>query len=141
MTDVIVIRENGSRDVGLKCDEPSLTKQSESDACDINKIMARYEKDGVLRHVSENAPFYADVSQVPDYQAALEVVQKADELFMSMPAELRAKFDNDPQVYFDFVSNPANKAELEKLGLVNVPVVEAPVKVEVVNQPQTVSGA
>lgn len=131
--DVIVRREDGSLDVGLLCDDPSLTKQSEADACNINKIMAKYEKDGVLRHVNANQGFYADVSKMPDYQGCLAVVRQAEDLFMSIPAEIRAKFDHDPQKYFDFVSDPANGEEMIKLGLRQVKVPEQPMKVEVVN--------
>lgn len=126
MTDVIVKREDGSLDVGLRCDDPSLTVQSEAAACDINKIMARYEKSGLISHLNQNAAFYADVSAVPDYQAALDVVEKADALFMSLPAEIRAEFDNDPGRYLDFVSDPANKARMIELGIIEKPLPEKP---------------
>lgn len=117
MTDVIVKRANGTLDVGLLCDDPSLTKQSESAACDINKIMAKYEKSQLITHLNENEAFYADVSQVPDYQGALKIVRDADDMFMSLPADVRSRFDNDPQEYLSFVSNPANKPELIKMGI------------------------
>lgn len=123
MTDVIVKRPDGSLDVGLLCEDPSLTKQSEAASCDINKIMAKYERSGILQHVNANEAFYADVSNVPDYQAALEVVRKADDLFMSLPADIRARFDNDPAEYLKFVGDPANKELMGKLGMLNV---EAP---------------
>lgn len=117
MTVIVKVRDDGSRSVALLCEDRSLTKQADAEACDINKIMARYEKQGILNHVSLNQGFYADVSNVPDYQGSLAVVESAETLFMSLPADLRARFENDPQKYFDFVSNPANKPELEKLGL------------------------
>lgn len=135
MTEVVVKRPNGTLDVGLFCPEPSLTKQSESEACDINKIMAKYERTGLLAHLNANEAFYADVSNVPDYQGAFEVVRKADELFMSLPAEIRARFENDPGKYLEFVSNPANKDEMVKLGIVVSPKAVAPVLVEVVAKP------
>lgn len=116
MPEVINVREDGSRDVSFFCEGESLTKQSEAAACDINRIMAKYERTGVLSHVAENVGFYADVSNVPDYQAALAVVESAQGLFASIPAEIRARFDNDPAQFLHFVSDPANKPELVKLG-------------------------
>lgn len=131
---IVEEREDGSRRVALICEDKSLTKQSEADACDINKIMAKYERSGILQHVSLNEAFYADVSNVPDYQAALAIVVKADEMFMSLPGDVRARFENNPQKYLDFVSNPANKDEMIKMGLLNpLPAEPVPLKVEVVN--------
>lgn len=116
MPEIIKVRDDGTRDVSFVCEGVSLTKQSEAAACDINRIMAKYERDGVISHVSENVGFYADVSNVPDYQGALAIVEKAEAMFSSIPAEIRARFDNDPQLFLDFVSNPLNKSELVKLG-------------------------
>lgn len=133
MSDVIVIREDGSRDVGLRCDEPSMTKQSDAAACDINKIMAKYEKSGLLMHLNQNEPFYGDVSNVPDYQAALAVVQKSEEMFMSLPGDIRARFENDPAKYLAFVSDPANKELMGKMDmLAKAPVVEPRLADEVI---------
>lgn len=126
MSKIIRERENGTRSVSLLCDEPSMTKQADADSCDINKIMARYEKTGVLQHVALNPGFYADVSAVPDYQAALAIVESADSLFASLPASIRGRFDNDPAAYLAFVSDPANRDEMEKLGLLK-PVEPKPV--------------
>lgn len=121
MTVIVKERADGSRSVGLLCEDPSLTKQSERDACDINKIMAQYERSGVLKHVALNSGFYADVSSVPDYQAAFDVVAAADTLFASLPADIRARFNNNPGDYLDFVSNPANRDELIKMGVIQPP--------------------
>lgn len=48
MTDVVTVREDGTLRVQLLCEDKSLTRQSEAGACDINRIMATYEKTGVL---------------------------------------------------------------------------------------------
>lgn len=125
MTDVIekrvVVGPDGTQhtllSVGLLCEDESLTKQSEAAACDINKIMAKYEKSGLLMHVNANEGFYADVSAVPDYQGALAIVRKSDEMFMSLPAEIRSRFDNDPAKYLAFCSDPANKQVMQDMGM------------------------
>lgn len=113
------------RDVSFVCEGPSMTKQSEADACDINKIMKQYERTGYLPP-ADNLGFYADVSDVPSYQAALAVVEKAEAVFMSLPGDFRAKLDNDPAKYLAWVADPANRDEMIKLGMIVAPVVAAP---------------
>lgn len=103
--------------------KPSRTKQSEADACDLNKIMARYENNLVmapyaaLQHPERRQPMYADVSNVPDYQTAMHLVDSARKSFMALPANIRSMFKNDAAAFLDFVTNPANKVEAQKLGL------------------------
>ena len=52
----------------------SMTKQSFADEVDINKVVARYEKTGMLDHVNRRQPFYGDVSEIRSYQESLNVV-------------------------------------------------------------------
>lgn len=95
---------------------PSLTRQSEANACDINKIMKKYEKTGILPQ-RDRPLMFADVSTVGDYRSALHSVRRAEELFAAQPAEVRRKFDNDPALFLDFCSNPKNRDEMKDLGL------------------------
>lgn len=121
MPEVIVVRADGSRDVSFICEGESLTKQSEAPACDINRIMAKYEKSGIITHLNENPGFFADVSSMPDYMGALAIVDKASAVFAALPAELRARFENNPALYLEFATNPANREEMITLGMINPP--------------------
>lgn len=112
---------------------PSLTKQSMKDECDINGIMKRFERTGLITHNATRQAYFSDVSDVPDFAGAVDVVRKAEAMFMSLPAKLRARFDNDPASYVQFCTDPANRDEMVQLGLVEVPTVVAPIKVEVTN--------
>lgn len=96
-------------------------QQHQADECDINKIMARYERDGVLEHVKQFHGEYGDFTEVQDYATSLRQVIQAEECFMSLPAEIRKKFDNDPGQFLDFVTNPANRDEMGKMGLLEAP--------------------
>lgn len=111
-------RNNGSKRVQYFNVEPSLTKQSMSDECDINKIMERFEKTGILTHANDSSPRYGDFSDVVDYDESLRVVMDAEESFMSLPAKVRARFQNDPSELIEFVRDPANLNEAISLGLV-----------------------
>lgn len=97
----------------------SLTKQSEKDRCDINKIMSRYDKTGLITHVASGRQFYGDFTQINEYQQNLDMVIAAQNAFAEMPSEIRKRFGNDPGEFFEFVTNPKNEDELVKLGLAN----------------------
>ncbi len=98
------------------------TKQSEAKATNINTIVSQYDRTGLLPQDGREALF-ADVADAPDYRTALELIQQADDLFMGMPAELRARFDNEPAIFLDWTSDPANREEMVELGLIEKPVV------------------
>lgn len=115
-----------ARRVGIEFKEPSLTKQSDAQAADINNIMRKYRINGVVDHVSPIMPQFADVSQVGDYQAALNAVMHADELFYSLPAKLRSEFSNDPSLLVHFAQqyhanpdDPVLRRRALELGLIN----------------------
>ena len=109
-------REAASNESGLFCSDPSLAQQQFRDESDINTIVKRFNLTGELP-TGVRVPQYGDFSAVVDYHSALNLVIAADEAFMKMPASVRAKFDNDAGRFVDFVSNPGNKAEIEKLGV------------------------
>lgn len=104
-----------------KDDSPSLTKQSFKDECDINRIMSKWEKTGVIDHVRQIQGQYGDFTDVKDYRSALDAVIQAQDAFDGFPAELRARFSNDPALFLDFVQDPSNMEEMIKLGLAEAP--------------------
>lgn len=105
----------------LKCDldtgTDSMTQQSFAAECDINNIMAKWEKTGVLTHVRSSEPFYGDFLETFDYHSAVNAVHQANDFFMSLPATLRARFGNDAGAFLDFMKDPANQEELASMGL------------------------
>lgn len=98
--------------------DKGLTVQADRDEADINKIVARFQKSGQLPPSLKGEPFYGDVSEIGDYQECLMRVQEANGLFMSYPAEVRERFNNDPAELVDFLANGDNYEEALKLGLV-----------------------
>lgn len=115
--DVCELNEEGRPSPGVKCG-PGRTKQSFKDEVDINKIIARFEKTGMVDHVNQGKPFYGDVSAVRSYREALECVRIAEDLFMGYPAGIRERFDNDPAKLIEFLDDRKNLAEAIELGLV-----------------------
>lgn len=101
----------------VECKDKSLARQSEADSADINKIIARYEKTGILP-VDEREALFIDVSEMSDYRSAVEQVRLVQEYFAQLPAGTRAAFGNEPARLLDFMSDPANEAKARELGLV-----------------------
>lgn len=93
------------------------TKQSFKDQVNINKILARYRKSGMIDHVNRMAPFYGDVSNLVGYQEAIEKVRMAEDLFSSLSSDVRKRFENDPSKFIEFMSDSKNIKEAIELGI------------------------
>lgn len=93
------------------------TEQQWKDECDINHILKRYQKTGLLNHINKAAPMYGDFTMCDDLRGALDKVNIASEIFESVPAHIRAQFENDPINYMEYMINPANRDSIEELGL------------------------
>lgn len=103
----------------LECKDESLAQQHFKDDTDINVLLERFKITGQLPQ-GVVLPTYGDFTGVSDYRSAMEAVRKANNAFMELPAEIRNRFQNDPQRLLEFVSDDKNREEAEKLGLVPV---------------------
>lgn len=90
---------------------------------DLNVLVKRFgiEDGAMATPVAVDPRFYGDVSQVPDLRAVLNIARDAGERFMSLPADVRARFHNRPDLLHEFVSKPENLEESFKLGLLKRP--------------------
>lgn len=98
--------------------DPSHAKQSFRDECDINKIMASYQKTGAVTHFAKHQPSY-QICSGQSFHEAMNLCLDAQTMFDDLPATLRSKFMNDPSQFLEFVQNPDNAAEMIELGLSN----------------------
>lgn len=110
-------RDTASEETGLACQDATLTKQSFAEECDINTIVKRF---GITGELPQNVrmPTYMDYEGIFDFHSAMNAIAKAHESFGAMPAEIRARFNNDPGQFVDFCSDANNLEEAKKLGLV-----------------------
>lgn len=109
---------------GLTCDDPSRAVQSEEEESNINTIVRRFGLTGEMPN-DLRMPQSGDFTNIPDFHAAMNMVRAAQEEFLRVPAEVRARFNNDPQSFMQFVENEDNRDEARKLGLLK-PVVPDP---------------
>lgn len=115
----------------LKCG-PGKTKQSFAKQADINSIIAKYAKTGMLENVKSDPGVFADVASVGDFHGMMNKIAFAKEAFMKLPSGLRSRFSNDPGQLVAFISDTSNREEAVRLGLIEakpskgVPPVPAP---------------
>lgn len=112
----------------------SMTQQQFKDSCDINKLIARHAQTGFYydpfkdMQLNSRQAMYGDFSDVLDYRSSLDAVNRVQEAFMELSAEIRHRFEHDPAKFLEFIMDPSNAEEARKIGLY-VPEVESePVK-------------
>lgn len=97
--------------------DPGVTKQAFRDESNVNNIMAKYGASRLLQHYGQFQGNYGDFTNVQDYHTSLNEIIRAQDMFMSLPSQLRNRFDNDPSLFLEFVGNPDNREEMKRLGL------------------------
>lgn len=95
----------------------SMTQQQFKDVSDVNHIMRRYQQTGEITHLARSQGVYADVSRIKDYHSALQTVLDANAAFMTLPADVRNRFSNDPGQFISWLQDSKNLDEAVSLGL------------------------
>lgn len=112
--------ERTAHEFGIEFGIESRTKQSHQDETDINLIMAKYVKTGIMEHSVKWSGQYA-FATAEDFQSSMNIVQKANEMFDELPSKARTKFQHNPAEFLAFVQDPANEDQLFDLGLSDIP--------------------
>lgn len=99
-------------------EENNRTKQEFAEEVDINTLLRRFNITGQLPE-NVRMPTYGDFTDVYDFHTAANAIAEAREAFEQMPADVRYRFNNDPAQFVAFCDNEDNRAEAEKLGLVD----------------------
>lgn len=95
----------------------SLTSQEFVAESDINNIIDKYNKTGIMDNSRASEEYYQDVSEYPSYQDALQTTINAKTSFDGLDPHLRNRFGNNPQALLSFLQDKENKKEAQKLGL------------------------
>lgn len=90
--------------------------QSFKDESDINNIMRKFQRTGMLDWLNTHDGEYGDVTGIT-FETSMATILKAQEMFDELPSTVRERFMNNPALFFDFVHDPKNLAELRQLGL------------------------
>lgn len=109
--------DEASLETGLLCKDKTLAQQQFKEESDINTIVERFHLTGEVPQLQQ-VPTSADYHGVFDFQSAMNAIVAAKDTFMTMPAKIRTRFDNDPQKFHDFFLDPDNIPEAELLGII-----------------------
>lgn len=95
---------------------PGKTEQAHKRQTDINYILNDYRKTGLVKHAAKHQGTYDDMPAV-DFQEAMFKVTQAQQMFETLPGDIRKRFGNDPGAFLEFVQDPNNVDEMAKLGM------------------------
>lgn len=95
----------------------SRTQQQFAKESDINNIISRYRKTGILPTV-DRAMVFGDFATITDFATLNNKFIAAQEMFMTLPGRVRDKFKGDVSELIQFINDPKNLAEARELGLV-----------------------
>lgn len=103
----LIVHVSGKRDIYPEIQASALS-------CDINYLVSRFAS-GDATALSKIQGTYGDFTQFPkSYAELLNQVNRGTELFDSLPADVRAKFDNSLGV---FLQSAGSQDWMDKLGI------------------------
>lgn len=94
------------------------TEQAHKKICDVNNIIKKYDKTGVIQHVTKFEAKFGDVTGI-EFRAMHDKIISAQQSFDSLPSSIRKRFGNDAGRLIAFMDNPDNREEAIKLGLIS----------------------
>lgn len=109
------------------CKDEHLAKQEFKKETDINYIVksAMRNDEDLLQPVKIAQQIAIDLSKMPTYPEMLQKVIEAQQSFDQLDAKVRRRFNEDPAQLIEFLQDPANKPEGQKLGLIKPdPIIE-----------------
>lgn len=88
--------------------------QSFADSTDIHSILRRFEN-GEVDVLEKVQGFYGDITEMPHtYAEALQRIADSERVFMSLPVDVRAKFNHS---FSEFLSASQDADFLDRIGL------------------------
>lgn len=125
--DLISTKKITSKEMREYCQRPGevdnegnivyFTQQNHKNECDVNNIIKKYDKTGLILHVSKIEAQFGDLTGF-DFKQSLDMINNASTMFMELPSNIRKHFNNSPIDFLDFMDNPDNREEAIKLGLI-----------------------
>ena len=109
---------------GVRFTMPSRTEQAHKNDYDINRLLARATRSGVLATADQiRSVYYGDFSEVGQAMENHFKIKEAEEHFAALPSKVREAFANDPKKLLQALSDNSegNINRLVELGLVRKP--------------------
>ncbi len=109
---------------------PSKTRQEFRDECDINWLMERFARTGILVDpslVGKREAAFGDFSGAQDFTENQDRLVAAANAFDTLPGVVRERFNQDPARVLEFLADESNREEAISLGFIEKPTVAPPV--------------
>lgn len=94
------------------------TEQNHKKECDVNEIIKKYDRTGLITHVSKIEAKFGDLTGA-DFKAMQDQVANAHSMFAALPAEIRKFFENEPSKLLEFMEDSGNRDQAIKMGLID----------------------
>lgn len=88
------------------------THTEQKDDCDINNILEKYRRTGVVNHLNKYGEQYGDFTNI-DYQTAQNQVATVNSMFADLPAQERARFNHNPEQFLEFIAQQSNVDDMK----------------------------
>ncbi len=105
------------RSAAITLDTKGGANPADADGADINKIMAKFKKTGTLPNVGLKNPLYGDFTFPEDIHSVREAVERAEDRFMDLPADVRSVCDNDWVQFYELFKTEEGQTVLTEAGL------------------------
>lgn len=110
--------KHGQGITGTGIGEPILlTEQHHKDSMSVQSIIRNAQKGVLSAHIKQYDGKYMDLPGEIDFLEAQNTIARAQEMWSTVPSNIRKHFDNDPGKYVDFMVNADNYDEIKKMGL------------------------
>ena len=93
------------------------TQQSHKKECDVNYIIEKYDKHGVINHVQKIEAKFGDATGL-DFRKAQDLYLNAQNMFEQLPANIKKRFNQNAGEFLEFMEDEGNRAEAIELGLI-----------------------
>jgi phage internal scaffolding protein len=95
-----------------------VTEQSHKDKCDITKILNRYQRTGLIDHVSNFEAEFGEMTGI-QFKEMMDKILNAQNSFDGLPSHIRNEFKNSPQKLLEFMEDSNNREKAIELGLIS----------------------
>lgn len=111
----------------IDCGTESKVQAQFKDDQDLNVIVSRFGvRDGAMPVPPVDPAGYGDFSDLPDLRQVLDIQRDARERWMALPGKVRSRFDNDMVEFLEFIHDPENALEAQRMGLLRIRAPEVP---------------
>lgn len=93
-----------------------VTEQAHKDSVDINKIVKKYSKTGLIEHINHIEAAWGTLDG-KDFKDMMDKITGIQEDFDRLPSPIRNKFNHNPEKMLAYLADEKNTNEAIELGL------------------------